>query len=299
MSRCPGMSSSPIPSNRLRTCGPSIPPRRLRRFSSPTTAAVTSGRASHLPTASSFIAERDRSSQSTPEDTELVSARWSGGQFTLGDVIGAGRGRRHFPDGHRVFFLRPPDTSQMSALWVKDLDTPSPAVKLWDRVFFPAHHIDTWAPLGQSVVWAPNGSTELFFVRQVPSTAPVSQVVRATIAADLTATIQVLATNQGEDRFSDLAVSADGRFVALVVSNRRPYRGGKLVVVDLSHPDAEPRVVLDAPEGAQLYVRGWTPSGAIVVLRSFRPDLSANTEISRSAEAAPRSVWPSNRGGSA
>ncbi len=95
--------------------------------------------------------------QFTPEDTELVSARWSGGQFTLGDVIGPGAAGGISPDGHRVFFLRPPDTSQMSALWVKDLDTPSPAVKLWDRVFFPAHHIDTWAPLGQSVAWAPNG----------------------------------------------------------------------------------------------------------------------------------------------
>ena len=164
-------------------------------------------------------------------------------------------------------------------LWVKDLDSPNPAVRLWDRFWFPGNHVNTWAPLGQNVVWAPRGSDDLFFVRRAASTDLAFEIVQATLDAGLNATMRVLATDRGEQRFLDIAISDDSSSLALVRANRRPYRGGTVQLLDFRQPDVPGKVVFEAAEGAQLYVRGWTRRGTIVALRSFRPDVKNATEV--------------------
>jgi hypothetical protein len=215
----------------------------------------------------------------TLTDTELMEAQWANHRLSPGTVIGAGATAGISADGRRAFFLRWPETaSDFPELWVKDLDSPNQAVRLWDKFWFPGNHINTWAPLGQNAAWAPSRSDRLFFVRRAASTDPTFEIVQATLNADLTSTVQVLATDRGEQRFFDLAVSDDGSLLAYVAANRRPFRGGKLQLLDLRHPDAPPKTVFETAEGA-LYVKGWTRRGAIVALRSFRPDVKNVTEL--------------------
>ena len=222
----------------------------------------------------------------TPDDTEVVAARWTDRRFVPGEVIGPGAGGGISADGRRVFFLRwtaaAPGTPEF---WVKDLDSPAPGRKLWDRFWFTGNHSETWAPLGQTAVWAPRGSDDLFFVRRTPSTDLVYELVRAAVGSDLTATTRVLATSHDEQRFFDLSVSDDSAQLGFVLGNRRPYRGGIVQVLNLSQPDSPPKTVFQSPEGAQLYVRGWTRRGTIVVLKSLRPDRENTTEV---WEVSPR-----------
>src|SRR5678815_2502153 len=93
----------------------------------------------------------------------------------------------------------------------------------------------------------------LYFVRPGPSTDPTFEIVRATLDANLKATMHVLAAAHGEQRFPDLAVSDDGSFLAVVRTNRRLYRGGTVELLDLGRPEAPPNVVFEGAEGTQLY----------------------------------------------
>jgi len=202
-------------------------------------------------------------------DTELIDARWNGFRLVPGAVIGSGAAGGVSADGRRVFFLRWTDNlADFPELWVKDLDSPSQPVKVWDRFWFPGTHVNTWAPMGQSAAWGPPGSDELFFVRPGLSTDPTFEIVRATLDPSLTASMHVLAAAHGEQRFPDLAVSDDGLLLALVRTNRRLYRGGTVELLDLGRPGAPPNVIFEGAEGTQLYVKGWTHRGTIVVLRA-------------------------------
>jgi|SoiMethySBSTD1v2_1073268.scaffolds.fasta_scaffold15506_4 serine/threonine protein kinase len=213
-------------------------------------------------------------------DTELVDARWTDFRLVPGAVIGSGAAGGVSADGRRVFYLRWTDNpADFPELWVKDLDSPNQPVKLWNQFWFPGNHVNTWAPMGQNAVWGPRGSDELYFVRPGPSTDPTFEIVRATLDANLKATMHVLAAAHGEQRFPDLAVSDDGSFLAVVRTNRRLYRGGTVELLDLGRPEAPPNVVFEGAEGTQLYVKGWTRRGTIVALRAFRPDVKNATEI--------------------
>jgi eukaryotic-like serine/threonine-protein kinase len=213
-------------------------------------------------------------------DTELIEARWTDFRLVTGGVVGAGAAGAVSDDGRRVFFLRWTDTAQdFPELWVKELDSPRQPVRVWDRFWFPGNHRTTWAPLGQNATWAPGGSDGLYFVRRASGTDPTFEIVRATFDASLTATMQILAADRGDQRFLDLAVSDDGSLLAAVRTNRRLFRGGSVEVLDLRRSGSPPRVVFESAEGTQLAVKGWTRRGTIVVLRSFRPDVKNATEI--------------------
>jgi hypothetical protein len=119
----------------------------------------------------------------------------------------------------------------------------------------------------------------VLFVRRTGSSDFAYEIVSAALGADLSATFRVLATGKGEDRFFDLAPSDDGTRLAYVAANRRPYRGGLVQTVALESGSPSPRTLFKSDEGAQLFVRGWTRRGAIVVLKSLRPDRENATEI--------------------
>lgn len=227
----------------------------------------------------------------TPDDTEIVTARWANRRLTVETAVGPGTGGGLSVDGRRLFFLRWTETSRATPeLWVKNLDSPDPGRRLWDRIWFPGNDVDTWAPIGQTVAWAHQGSDQLFFVRRAASVEQVYEIVRASLAQDLTATMQVLAEARGDRRFTDLAVSDDGASLAVVAASRRPYRGGAVQILDSQHPDSSPRVVFESVEGTQLYVRGWTKRGTAVVVKSV-PGEGAATEVwEASAQGSPRRV---------
>ena len=219
----------------------------------------------------------------TPDDTEIATADWTADhRLQTGPVLGAGATGSISPDGRRVFFLRWTEAShEYAEFWVRDLTSLNAGRMLWNRFWFPGNQVDTWAPLGQSATWGPRGSDELFFARRADSADVSIELVRATLAADLSAKVQVLATTRDQGRFTDLAVSDDASSVAYVAATRRPHRGGTVQILDLRRPEAGPTTVFQATEkdGAQLYVRGWTRRGTIVVLKSLRPDRENTTEI--------------------
>ena len=212
----------------------------------------------------------------TPIDTEVLAARWTDRHLSPGELVGAGMAGSISRDGRRAFFLRRKDAAL--ELWVRDLYRPDPPRLIWDRVWYPGTHIETWALVGQTVVWAGAGSDTLVFVRRTAAAEPVYELVRARLAADLTPLFETLAVANGEQRFSDVSVSDDGASLAVLSTNRRPYRGGQVLVLDLARPSS-PAAAFEAAEGTQLYVRGWTSRGGVVVLKSLRPDLGDATEV--------------------
>ena len=173
--------------------------------------------------------------QFTPDDTELVRARWVNGALVPGEVLGPGAGSGISPDGRRVFFQRWPNVIVEPELWVKDLGSLDPAVRIAEKFWVLGSNIDTWAPLGQNATWTPRTADTLFFVRVQPPKG--FEVVRATLAADLKSSPEVLASDPGDEQFSDLAVSDDAAWLAVVKANRRSYRGG---TVQLLGPASSP-----------------------------------------------------------
>jgi serine/threonine protein kinase len=216
----------------------------------------------------------------TPTDTEIITARWEDRRLVPGDVVGPGAGGGISADGRRIFFLRPtPASAAVPEFWVKDLDSLEPARKVWDVFSFPGTHIETWAPIGQNATWPRTGSDAVLFVRRTGASDFSYEIVRAALGPDLSATFHVLATGKGEDRFFDLAPSADGTRLAFVAANRRPYRGGLVQTVAADGASPAPRTLFKSDEGAHLFVKGWTRRGTLAVLKSLRPDRENATEI--------------------
>jgi serine/threonine protein kinase/Tol biopolymer transport system component len=222
----------------------------------------------------------------TSTDTEIVTTRWTHSGPLAAEVVASGTAGLLSPDGRRVLFLRSvwanpavPTSSSLPELWVHSLNSPRSPVLVGDSFWFAGTDQDTWAQLARNAIWAPN-SNEVFFVRRAPASASTFEVVRAALGADLTPSgMSVLHTGVNDERFADLAVSQDGRALAVVVGNRRPYRGGTLRVLDLSTPDAPFKSAFTTPVGTQLHVTGWTKRGTIVALVSPRPDGGGSTEV--------------------
>jgi Tol biopolymer transport system component len=241
--------------------------------------AAASGRVAFHRRRGSFV-------ESTPIDTDVVTARWAAGRLNEETTVGAGASGRISADGRRVYFLRrqtggPAEREKPPELWVQDLDALRPAVRVSATFWFPGNHIATWAATGQTAAWGP-GSDSLFFVRPESGAGSRYELVEATLDAALQATTRVLATTAADapdDRISDIIVSDAGEAVVYVTTGRRPYRGGRLMRLALRRPTGSPQLLFEAAPTTQFTVAGTTRRGDILALASSRPDRGGLTEL--------------------
>jgi hypothetical protein len=120
------------------------------------------------------------------------------------------------------------------------------------------------------VAWSPRDSSTLYFVRRGQSRL---ELVQATLDGNLAPRFDVLASEapvppRSEPLFKDLAVAGDGSALAFVVGDRFPYRGGRMMWLDLRRPGAPPRRILEAPDGTETSIAGWTSRQTVVAVIS-------------------------------
>jgi len=215
-----------------------------------------------------------------PRDTDLYTASWQGARLSDEKRWGPGTRASLSADGRRVAFLRWRDDGKGPDLWIADLDSTKPPVRLDD--LFPASntHSTTWEPGGQTVVWSPHDAETLYFVRS--RSGGRLELMRATIGPELTATIEVLMSEAQPPPparslvLKDLAVAGDGAALAFVIGEQlAPNTGGRLMWLDLTQTSATPRKVLEVPRGMDLSIAGWTARQTIATLISSADQASA------------------------
>ena len=218
-----------------------------------------------------------------PTDTDLFTARWQDGRMTESRRVDSGTGGVVSTDGQRVAFLRWPEGQSATAeLWVTDIDSVKPPVRLEGHFWFPGTNMSTWEPIGQTAAWSPRDSRTLFFVRR--GTAGF-ELVRVTLNADLAGQVEVVASEPrgagGTDQkaFKDLAVSDDGSTIAFVVASQYPYRGARVMWLDLDRPGASARQVMQTADGTNVSLAAWTKRRTVVAVVSPNPEHGTASQI--------------------
>jgi len=214
-------------------------------------------------------------------DTDVHSARWSDARLSDERMVGPGASGALSPDGQRVLFVRwPAENIRTPELWIQDLAGSRPPALLSNRFWFSGIDIATWSLVGQTVAWGPGGSGDVLLIRRPVEGSDAFELVRAAVDSELRETSAVLvSTKDREEAFMDLDTSIDHRALALVSSSRRPYRGGKLMWLDLENTKAAARTIFERPDGTQLYIAGWTRRGTVIAVAASRPDRAIGSDV--------------------
>ena len=219
-----------------------------------------------------------------PTDTDLFTALWQDGRITETKRVVSGTSGVVSADGRRVAFLKWPEGQSATAeLWVTDVDSVKPPVRLEGRLWFPGTNMSTWEPIGQTAAWSPRDSRTLFFVRQ--GTPAGFELVRVTLNADLTGQVEVVASEprraagMDQQAFKDLAVSDDGSAIAFVVASPYPYRGARVMWLETDRPGAAARQILQTPDGTGVSIAAWTKRQTVVAVVSPNPEKGTSSQI--------------------
>jgi hypothetical protein len=210
-----------------------------------------------------------------PNATEILSAAFDGRALGGERRIGDGTGGLLSSDGGLIAFFRFPQGATVPESWIGRADGSLPQARIAERPSIPGIYIPTWETAGQTVAWSPIDPATLFYARRSPPNRV--ELVRVRIDKDLGTKSDVIFTETREtapndqESIKDIAVAPEGNQVAVVVAGRFPYRGGRILCIDLNKSDAGHRQILVAPMGMESVLAGWTGRGTVAAALSPEP----------------------------
>ena len=182
------------------------------------------------------------------------------------------------PDGSRVAFFQYSEEAP-EHLWVSDtVPGRRPfrvATDVWVPPFSPVHWDWRW----KAMTWSRDGSTIFYTTNREPR---VTQIVATELGADTPLRTRVIARSANrslgreQTGFGDLHLSPDGRALAYIEGFRFSGQGGEVRSHDLT--TGLERVLFEAPRGTNVFLKGWTTRGSLIVLKTV-PDTRDRREV--------------------